>query len=257
VSLAAATIVWLAFDSLAPALLGLGVYLLAAVPAYVANAQQASGPKPDPGQPPPISTIAPHHTALDLQAQNKGNQILLVSPGPPPYYNGPAGWAFRLLDTKDSPATLSRRIVFPWTLARVRRAYDAMPEGHPSARRCSHVASILSNHSPENNVRCAYLQGSPHLRQELRFLRQTPPTRLTLMLLDAPGSSSEKRVREITTSSRLRETTPDLRLVHCPPRDVDNVSDLAPLLQGSPAPMPDHEQLSAYADAVLASLETR
>jgi len=252
VSLAAATIVWLSLDSPAPALLGLGVYLLAAVPAFVANAQQASTSKPDPGPPPPLSSAAP-----DAHTENKGNHILLISPGPPPQYSGPAGWAYRLMHTDNAPTTLPRRIVFPWTLAHVRQAYDAMPNGHPSTRCCSHVARRLSCRSPENNPRCVYLQGSPHLRQELRSLRQKPPTPLTLILLDAPGSGSEDRVREIITSSRLRETIPDLRLVHCPPRDVDNVSDLAPLLQGSPAPMPDHEQLSAYADAVLASLETR
>jgi len=256
VALATTTAAWLAHSMPASALLGLGVYLLAAVPAYVANAQRASSPEPDPGPPPPLSSANLSQTSELVAPENHADHILLVSPGPPPHYEGPAGWAYRLSSSDHTPAKLIRRVLFPFSLARIRQAYDAMPQGHPNAQYCTRLARALSDRAPNSVVRCVYLQGSPHLRQLLRGLRHSPPARLRMILLDVPGSRSEHRTREILTGSRLRETAPGLSLAFCPPQDADHDSTLIPQPLDRATPIPNHGSLSAHIDALLATLET-
>jgi len=251
---AVTTIVWLAVEMPSAALFGLGVYLVSAVPALIANAQQVSAPKPDSGPQPALPSERSPLIAVDARIATTGRHLLLVSPGPPPYYEGPAGWAHRLWGTNHAPTTLAQRVAFPQTLTRIRQAYDAMPQGHPGAQCCTRVAQRLAQRRPEATVRCVFLQGSPHLRQELRILRQSPPASLMVVLLAAEGSTSEESTREIIASSRLRESTAHLDLLFCPPPEPDG-SGIASLVQGAPIATQNREPFCTLLEDLVASME--
>ena len=244
VSMALAVTVWIALDNPAAAAFGVGVYLVSGLVAYVANAQQVSAPKPDPGPALPLSASRAAPMEAHPPDPNSGERvIILLSNAEPPAYQGPAGWAFRLdhAAPNHDERSLASRLTFPIVLSRIRAAYAAMPNGHPDAEGLTALAQTLAQSLPtKDRVVVAYLQGEPHLRQALRDIRRNAPAAVTIVHLAKPDQSADECVRELLTISRIRETgvRVTIQSLETPsrPSTLDPASRLDLLLNGQPLP---------------------
>jgi len=243
----AVLIVWLGVTSLSASLVALFVLLLIALVAYAANAKQVSRlPEPEPLERP----LAP------LEGQH-GVALLLVLPGEPRSYDGPAHWARRLRDRAAVGQRIPHWFVRPWAYERIRRAYQRMGGQNPLCSALDGLLGELKARLPQVEfLGKAYLDIPPMLAGELLRLAQQGLARIVLVPVGF-GRDPADTLRDEITRTRVREIGAQVEIA--PPLQAGlwpweaSAIALDRLLRGEPlaAPAaPSEQQVAALTDAL-------
>jgi hypothetical protein len=244
-------VVWLGVSAPVAGLVAVLVFALSSLVAYAANAKQVSKV---------LAAETLDRPLAPLEGQH-GVAVLLVLPGEPRTYDGPAHWARRLRERAADGQPIPHWFMRPWAYGRIRRAYRAMGGANPQ---CDAIHALL----PQLRARLlqveylgdAYPDTAPLLADELVRLVQQGLRRIVLAPVGYPGDPTDA-LRDEVTRTRVRgigvqvDVAPPLEPGLWPLDVGEKVLDR--LLQSEPLPMPTHpseEQIAALAEALAQRL---
>ena len=231
-------IVWLGVASATAGAVAAFVFILSAWVAYAANAKQVN-------KPPERESLERPLAPLEGQ---QGAALLLVLPGEPRTYDGPAHWAQRLRNGEAAGQPIPHWFVRPWAYGRIRRAYQRMGGQNPQRNALDALLGQLKPRLPQFVfVGDAYLDSAPTLAQELVRLGQQG----TKHILLAPvgfASDPADALRDEVTRTRVREIgvqvdiAPSLEARLWPLEPSETALDRLLLGEPLPSPIPSNEQ---------------
>jgi len=242
-----ALVLWLGMTSISAALVAALVFVFIALVAYAANAKQVSKlPEPERRERPLAPLEGTHGVAL-----------LLVLPGEPRTYAGPAHWARRLRERAAVGQRISHWFVRPWAYGRIRQSYLAMGGQNSQRTALDELLRQLKPRLPQ--LEClgdAYQDTTPVLVEELVRLAQQGLRRIVLVPVGFQNDAADT-LRDEVTRARVREIGVEVAIAApleagvWPLEGSDQALDR--LLRGEPllvpAP-PSEEQITSLASAL-------